>query len=224
MPNFRSRADLSRTWGQAEFLEQVRAGEASDRGDAIAGDGEDHDPVSVAARGLVGQVGGQRRVPVGAGADQADGVEAAARGYGSEEAGDLGAAGDRGELGWHGQDHVLAQQRGQGIDVAALPRVDEPVQDLPLVVIQPHAGGYGRRGTRSGQGRAGALHGAVDRRDADVQQGSCLGGVPGQHVGQDEGGPLPGGQSLQGGDECQRDALAPFGDRGRVGVVVGELV
>src|SRR6185437_4639286 len=162
--------------GQAESLEQVRAGEASDRGDAIAGDGKDHDPVSVAARGLVGQVGGQRRVPVGAGADQADDVEAAAGGDGGEEAGYLSAAGDRGEHGWHGQDHVLAEQRGQGINVAALPRVDEPVQELPLVIIQPHAGGYGRRGPRSGQGRTGALHGAVDRWDADVQQRGCLGG------------------------------------------------
>ena len=103
-------------------------------------------------------------------------------------------------------------------------RVDEPVQDLPLVVIQPHAGGYGRRGARSGQGRAGALHGAVDRRDADVQQGSRFGGVPGQHVAQDEGGALPGGQPLQRGDERQGDALAPFGDCGGVGAVVGELV
>ena len=92
------------------------------------------------------------------------------------------------------------------------------------MVIEPQAGGYGRRRARAGQGRPGALQGAVDRRDADVQQVSHLGGVPGQHVAQDEGGALPGGQPLQRGDERQRDALAPFGDCGRVGAVVGELV
>jgi ribosomal protein L34E len=58
-------------------------------------------------------------VAVGAGSDQADGVEATAGGDGGEEAGDLGAVGDRGEPGWHGQDHVLTQQCGQGIMAAA---------------------------------------------------------------------------------------------------------
>jgi hypothetical protein len=38
---------------------------------------------------------------------------------------DLRAASDLGEFGWHGQDHVLAQQRGQGIDVATVRRVDD---------------------------------------------------------------------------------------------------
>jgi hypothetical protein len=42
---------------------------------------------------------------------------------------------DRDELGWHGQDHVLAQQLGQGVDVAALPGVGEPAEDLPLVIV-----------------------------------------------------------------------------------------
>jgi hypothetical protein len=65
---------------------------------------------------------------------------AAAGRDGGEEAHDLGAAGDRGELGRHGQDHLLAQHRGQRFDVAALPRAGEPVQDLPLMVIQPRGG------------------------------------------------------------------------------------
>ena len=161
---------------------------------------------------------------VGAGRDQADGVQAAAGGDGGEEAGDLGAAGDPGQLGRHGQDHVLAQQRGQGVDVAAPPRVGEPVEDLPLVIIEPRVSESGIRRARAGQGGPGALQGAVDRRDADLQQVCYLDGAPGQHVAEDEGGALPGGQPLQRGDECQRDALAPFGDGGRVGVRVRELV
>ena len=43
--------------GEPEPFEQAGAGEAGDRGDAVAGDGEDHDPVALVVVCLVGQVG-----------------------------------------------------------------------------------------------------------------------------------------------------------------------
>jgi hypothetical protein len=71
---------------------------------------------------------------------------------------------------------------------------------------------------------AGPLQRAVDRGDAGAEQVGDLLGGPGEHVTQDQHGPLGAGQQLQGGDEGQGDALAPVHDGGGVGVGVGELV
>ena len=70
----------------------------------------------------------------------------------------------------------------------------------------------------------GALQGAVDRRHRGLQQLGDLGGAPAQHLPQDQHGPLPGGELLQGHHERQRHRLALLGDRGRVGAVVGQAV
>jgi hypothetical protein len=91
-----------------------------------------------------------------------------------------------------------------------------------IIQLRVSCGGVRRVWVR--QRGAGTLQGAVDRRDAHLQKGGHLSGVPGEHVAQDEGGALPGGQPLQRGDERQRDALTPFGDGGRVGASIGELV
>ena len=108
-----------------------------------------------------------------------------------------------------GMDRITSSRSSAAsVDVAALPRVGEPVQDLPLVIIEPRVAGRHPLGACR-QGGPGALQSAVDRRDANLQQVRHLGGAPGQHVAQDEGGALPGGQPLQRGDERERDALPP---------------
>lgn len=59
-----------------------------------------------------------------------------------------------------------------------------------------------------------ALEGAFDGRRGGAEQGGDLGRPPGQHVAQDEHGPLPGRQILQRGDERKPQA-APRRHDGR---------
>lgn len=79
---------------QLEEPEDLGAREAGDGGDAVALDGEDHDPVrAVLAVVPVAHVRGEGGLAVGAGRAQGDVVEAAAGRDGGEEAGDrLGVA------------------------------------------------------------------------------------------------------------------------------------
>ncbi len=69
-----------------------------------------------------------------------------------------------------------------------------------------------------GQGGPGPLQGAVDRGHAGVEQLGDLGGLPAQHLAQDQHGPLAGREVLQGGHEGQPDGLAGRGQIRRVGV------
>src|SRR6266851_6379040 len=71
---------------------------------------------------------------------------------------------------------------------------------------------------------AGALEGAVDRRDAHLEQLGDLGGGPADYVAQDEHSPLARWQELNGRQEGKRDRLPAYRRRFRAWLVGGQLV
>jgi hypothetical protein len=106
------------------------------------------------------------------------------------------------------------EEGDEGGDVVALERVHVTGDQLLLLgVDDAHLGrvhpALGQRGPRS-------LERAVHGRDGGVEQLGDLRGLPTQHLAQDQHGPLPRREVLEGGDEGELDALA---DRGQLGWV-----
>ncbi len=107
----------------------------------------------------------------------------------------------------HAEHDVVAQQRHHGRHVVALERVH---------VARQHGAGIGvgrvlQGGAvpvQAGQRGAGPLQRAVDRGGRGVEQLGDLGGLPAQHLAQDQRTALAGGQVLQRGDEGEADRLA----------------
>jgi hypothetical protein len=102
------------------------------------------------------------------------------------------------------------QQGGERGDVVALERVDVAGEQVAVFGVEGF--GRGRRPDR----RAGPLQGAVRRGDGGVEQLGDLGGGEGEHVAEDQHGPLPRRQLLQGGDEREPDRVALRGHLGGV--------
>ncbi len=110
-------------------------------------------------------------------------------------------------------------RRDQLGDVVALEGVD--VVGQQLLLVGPDRG-VERLVLGLGQGGPGPLQRAVDRGDAGVEQLGHLGGLPPQHLAEDEGRALAGRQPLEGGHERQADGLAGGGHVGRVAVEVDD--
>ena len=118
-------------------------------------------------------------------------------------------------VGRHRDHDVVAQQGGQRRHVVALEGVDVAGEQRLVLGVD---GGVELVDRRASQRGPRPLERAVDRRHAGVEQLGDLGGLPLEHLAEDEHGALPGGQVLQGGDEGQADRLAGGGDVGRVAV------
>jgi hypothetical protein len=116
---------------------------------------------------------------------------------------------------WHGDHDVVAQQLGQLRHVVALERVDVARQERFVFGID---GGVELVDGHRTEGGARPLQGAVHGRHARVEQVSHLGGLPLEHLTEDQHGTLPGGQVLERRDEGQTDRLARGGHLGRVAV------
>src|SRR6516162_6363240 len=103
-------SSLQMGW-QAERGEQPWVRETGDLDDAVAVDGQDHDPVGGAAAAVVvAAVGRDRWLKVGPGGDQDDLADAAAGRDGAQELAD-GVMAAVGGWDWrHGEQRVLAQQ------------------------------------------------------------------------------------------------------------------
>ena len=114
---------------------------------------------------------------------------------------------------------VLVQQRDQPVDVVALERVHVAGQQIPLRLRERPVTRLGRPpGPLAAIVAAGALQRAVHRDHRGVEQLGHLGGLPAQHLAQDQHRPLPGRQVLQGRDEGQPDAVLQHHPPGRIGV------
>ena len=109
------------------------------------------------------------------------------------------------------------EQGDERVDVVALEGVDVPIHQLLLGVVE--RGRFGVGEVARGERRPGPLERAVHRCDGGVEERGDLVGLPVQHLAQDQHGPLPGRQLLQGGDEGEADRLP--GDRHLGRVVVG---
>jgi hypothetical protein len=197
--------------------------EAGDEPDPVLDRDQHHDAVGAIGAVGGGQVGGQRRLPVGARGHQPNAVQSPGGGHGAKEPRDLLAAQVPQGLGRHLQDGVLGQHGGKLLEVASLPGQHEAAQDVLLLGGQRRGRAAGGRPCLSERG-PGALEGAVDGRHRGLQQLGGLGGAPAQHLPQDEHGSLPRRELLQGHHEGQRHRLALLGDRSRVGAVVGQVV
>ena len=121
-------------------------------------------------------------------------------------------------VGRHRHDGVVVQERDQGGDVVALEGVDVAGQQLLLLGARPPAARGRRR--RRGSARVARARWRALLTDATrgVEQLGHLGGLPAQHLAEDEHRPLAGGQVLEGGDEGQPDRLPGLGHLGRVAV------
>ncbi len=120
-------------------------------------------------------------------------------------------------LGRHPNPRVVGEQGDDRVDVAALERLAEAVEQLPL-------GGRVRQRPRLRSlldRRAGALQRAVHRRLAGVEHPRDLGRPKAQNVAQHEYGALVGRHALQPGNERERHGLlglvAHLGAVGAVG-------
>lgn len=89
----------------------------------------------------------------------------------------------------HRQHRVLVQQRGQPGDVVRLEGRQVPLQQLHLLRVQ-RVGRLALADPPRRQRRPGPLEGAVHRRHRGVQQRRDLVRLPGQHLAQDQHGPL----------------------------------
>jgi hypothetical protein len=112
----------------------------------------------------------------------------------------------------HRQQRVLRQHRDDRGDVGGVPGVDQAADEG---VLRRRVGaGMGPRHAAGAplllQRRAGALEGTVDAGDARRQHRGNLGRRIADDVAEQETGPLPGRQELDGGDEGEFDALLPF--------------
>ena len=108
------------------------------------------------------------------------------------------------------------EERHERRDVVALEGVDVAGQEVLLLgVDRGRSVGVEVDGRERGPR---ALERAVDRGDARVEQLGHLGGLPAQHLAQDQHGALAGRQVLQRGDERQADRVSRGGQFGRVAV------
>lgn len=197
--------DASNGW-EAELGDQVgAAAEDDDAGDARVGHGENTDSERAMEAVAVAIVGGRGGLTVGEGRNHPpvprgpdDVREVAQAGH---------AAGEPGTGPDHLDRDVGAQRPFQGCGVGVLEAGDVLVEQRTDV----------RRGGLADllscwvhliEAGAGPLQRALDRRDRGVEHGRDLGSREGQHLPQDEHGPLPGGQILQAGDEREPQALA----------------
>ena len=191
--------------------------EREDLTDARVGDGEHHYSVRLVGAVSITGVGHRGGLPVGV-RRQHEPITGRSQNPGAE----IGHAGlTTGEPGLEGrrlQGGIPAQQPFQGRRVGVLERRDVLVEQRTGSLL----GGLGDRVRRGGQvpePGTGALQRALDRRCGGAEDDGDLGGREGQHLPQNEHGPLRAGQVLQAGDQRQPQVLAREDDRGRVGRV-----
>jgi hypothetical protein len=117
---------------------------------------------------------------------------------------------------WHLPDGVVGQHLHERGDVGVLERGGIPVQQrAALWVGGPDEVGFG--GCHLLELSSSPLQGAVDRGGRGVKQAGDLSRPPCQHVAQDQHGPLPWGEVLEGGNQGQPQALSCLHDGGGVG-------
>ena len=177
-------------------------------------------------------MGSPRGVPRGARVDRdrglgvgADGHRAEAREFGPdglEEAADRLASLIPFPPWRHAVGGVLPQQFDEAVEIGGLPGLHVTFEQQALF-------GVGLRSTRGTalrisrcKRRAGPLQCAVDRSGRGAEQTRRLDGRPPQHVGEQQGGPLPGRQKLDRGDEGELHGLARLVPRFRTGLAVDE--
>jgi len=163
---------------------------------------------------VAAQVGAERRLPVGRRLSHQE-AAGAAQHLRAEEPPDGLAASEPGRQRRHLEHRVVGEQPHERVEVGVLERRRVPVHDQPPVAV----GGLVDvvlGDSRIPQRGPGALQGAVHRHGRDLEQVGDLRRVPAEHVAQDEHGPLPGGQVLQGRDQREPRALPGHHDRGRI--------
>jgi hypothetical protein len=116
----------------------------------------------------------------------------------------------------HGERGVVVEEGHERSDVVALEGVDVPGQELLLLGVD-RGRSVGVEVDRLERGPR-ALERAVDRGDAGVEQLGHLGGLPAEHLAQDQHRALPRRQVLERGYERQADRVARGGELGGVAV------
>jgi hypothetical protein len=163
---------------------------------------------------VAAQVGAERRLPVRRRLRHQE-AAGAAQHLRAKEPPDGQAPSEPGRQRRHLEHRVVGEQPHERIEVGVLERRRVPVHDQAPVMV----GGLADvvlADPRLPQRAPGALQGAVHRHGRDLEQLGGLRRVPAEHVAQDEHGPLPGGQVLQGGDQREPRALPGHHDRGRI--------
>jgi hypothetical protein len=115
---------------------------------------------------------------------------------------------------WHREHGVLAKERGKVIDVAAVERVNVPLEERGLRLRQGLIGRIG--GVLAAERDSSALDGAVDRCHRSVQALGDFGGRPAKDFGQQQRSTLASRQILKRGNKCQPRALAKRGEPTRL--------
>jgi hypothetical protein len=114
------------------LFEQPGIREADDLCDQVALDLQDHQAVRPVLAVVAAGVGGECRLPVGRGRQQADLVEPPALRHGTEEVTDRPRARDPHPLWGHCHQRVLAQQCNEALDVDRVPGRHEPFYERTL--------------------------------------------------------------------------------------------
>src|SRR6201996_359700 len=191
---------------EPEHGDQAGLAEGGHPADARAGDGEHADSVRLVVPGPVPGPDRRGGLPVGAGGPQAP-VARQPQQLIAQERHAGPAAGEPGPHRGRLQGGVGQQEPLQGDRVGVFERLDVLVEQRAGLRRGRLAELVGGRSELPHPG-AGPLQPALDRHRRGAEHDRDLGGGKGQHVPQDQDGPLPGRQVLQAGDERQPQAFA----------------